>query len=244
MMATILVIDDNHAITELVKINLDLLGHNVLVAYDGIKGFALAQQEAPALIILDVMMPNVDGYTVAQRLRKASVTEHTPILMLTALGDIDNKVQGFDAGVDDYLTKPFELPELTVRVRALLRRTGTVVPSLSQPELLSAGDLTLVPDNLEVHVRDQLIKLTPTEFEILNCLLQHHGTTLSLGKLLQDVWGYSPDDDVETIRVHVRHLRAKLEKVVPDRVYIETVYGGGYRLAPEGKPKASKPSAP
>jgi two-component system response regulator RpaA len=88
-------------------------------------------------------------------------------------------------------------------------------------------------------VRSHLIKLTPTEFEILNCLLQNHGRTLALGKLLQDVWGYAPDDDVETIRVHVRHLRAKLEKIVPDRIYIETVYGGGYRLLPEGKAKTA-----
>jgi two-component system response regulator RpaA len=238
-MAKLLVIDDNHAITELVKVNLEMVGHAVLVANDGIKGFALAQQEAPALIILDVMMPNVDGYTVAQRLRKAPLTEKTPILMLTALDDLDNKVQGFDAGVDDYLTKPFDLPELMVRVRALLRRGGNMMPSLAQPELQAVGDLTLIPDNLEVQVRSHLVKLTPTEFEILNCLLQNHGRTLALGKLLQDVWGYSPDDDVETIRVHVRHLRAKLEKIVPDRIYIETVYGGGYRLLPEGKAKTA-----
>jgi two-component system response regulator RpaA len=185
------------------------------------------------------MMPNVDGYTVAQRLRKAPPTEKTPILMLTALDELDNKVKGFDAGVDDYLTKPFDLPELMVRVRALLRRGGSVMPSLAQPELQAVGDLTLIPDNLEVQVRSHLIKLTPTEFEILNCLLQNHGRTLALGKLLQDVWGYAPDDDVETIRVHVRHLRAKLEKIVPDRIYIETVYGGGYRLLPEGKAKTA-----
>ena len=233
-MAKIVVVDDDPAILELVKINLELQNHSVVTAPDGETGYALIQQHQPQLVVLDVMMPGVDGYTVAQRVRKNETLASTPILMLTALGVVDDKVKGFDAGADDYLVKPFELPELMVRVRALLRRYAPTATNNLTPEILSIGDLTLIPENLEVKIRETKAKLTPTEFEILNCLVQNHGNAITLGKLLQDVWGYSPDDDVETIRVHVRHLRTKLEKISPDKKYIETIYGGGYRLHPEG----------
>lgn len=234
-MAKILVVDDNPAIVELVKINLEMQTHTVFTANDGIQGFAIAQQEKPHLIVLDLMMPNVDGYTVCQRIRKHDQISNVPVLMLTALGDIDDKLKGFDSGADDYLTKPFEIPELLVRVRALLRRTEAALTTSATKELLAVGDFTLMPDSLEAKVQDQVVKLTPTEFEILNALIQNHGQTISLGRLLQDVWGYSPDDDVETLRVHIRHLRVKLEKCSPETKYIETIYGGGYRLWPEGK---------
>ena len=231
-MSKILVIDDDQAIAELIKVNLELLSHNVTTANDGIKGLALAQQSRPDLIVLDVMMPDLDGFTVCQRLRQNKETNGIPILMLTALGMTKDKVKGFDSGADDYLTKPFEIPELQVRVRALLRRAGSVPQSASLPEILTAGEITLIPENLQAKVRDRVVKLTPTEFEILHCLMQHHGTTVSTGKLLEEVWGYSPDDDVDTIRVHIRHLRTRLETA--DRKYIRTVYGGGYQLIPEG----------
>ncbi len=231
-MATIVIVDDDPSILELVKINLEMLGHTVISAPDGETGYALVQQHRPELVVLDVMMPGVDGYTVCQRIRKNSEIKDVPVLMLTALGVVDDKVKGFDAGVDDYLVKPFEVPELMVRVRALLRRYSSA-PVATVTEILSIGDLTLIPENLEVKIAEKKVKLTPTEFEILNCLVQNHGQAISLGKLLQDVWGYSPDDDVETIRVHVRHLRSKLEKASPKK-YIETIYGGGYRLHPEG----------
>jgi two-component system response regulator RpaA len=239
-MAKIVVVDDDPSIVELVRINLEMQGHEVKTAPDGIQGFALVQQEQPALVILDVMMPEVDGYTVCQRIRKNAETATTPVLMLTALGVVEDKVKGFDVGADDYLVKPFEIPELLVRVRALLRRSGDVPTSIATPEILSAGDITLIPENLEVRISGQTVKLTPTEFEILNCLMQNHGQAISLGKLLQDVWGYSPDDDVETIRVHVRHLRSKLDKASQNKQYIETIYGGGYRLMPEGVIKTKK----
>jgi two-component system, OmpR family, response regulator RpaA len=232
-MAKIVAIDDDPSILELVKVNLEIQGHTVLTAPDGVQGFALIQQEKPNLVVMDLMMPEVDGYTVCQRVRKIPELVSIPIILLTALGELDDKVKGFDAGADDYLTKPFEIPELLVRVRALLRRSVALPESVKVKELLSVGDITLVPENLEIKIIDKICKLTPTEFEIINCLVQNHGQAISLGKLLQDVWGYSPDDDVETIRVHVRHLRSKLEKVSPKK-YIETIYGGGYRLYPDG----------
>jgi two-component system response regulator RpaA len=233
-MSKILVVDDDQSIVELVKINLELMGHDVITSSDGTKGYALVKQEMPDLVILDVMMPEVDGYTVAQRIRQNDATKDIPILMLTALGMLQDKVQGFNSGVDDYLVKPFELDELKVRVKALLRRTSSLPESLKKPEILTVGDITLIPENLIVKLKDEEVKLTPIEFEIISCLLQKHGQTVSSGTLLQDVWGYSQDDDVETIRVHIRHLRSKLEKAVPTRKYIETVYGGGYKLLPDG----------
>lgn len=235
-MAKIVVVDDDPAILGLIQINLEMQGHRVLTAPDGVAGFALVQQELPNLVVLDLMMPDVDGYTVCQRIRKNKATENTPVLMLTALGQTDDKVKGFDVGADDYLVKPFDIPELLVRVRALLRRGGAVPASAAVPEILSVGEITLIPENLEVKVKSHIAKLTPTEFEILNCLVQSHGQALPLAKLLADVWGYSPDDDVETIRVHMRHLRSKLEKISGGKKYIETIYGGGYRLWPEGVP--------
>jgi two-component system, OmpR family, response regulator RpaA len=231
-LARILVIDDDAAIAELVKVNLEILGHQCSTASDGVKGLALAQQNRPDLIILDVMMPDLSGFTVCQRLRQNTGTAGIPVLMLTALSMTKDKVQGFDSGCDDYLDKPFEIPELQVRVRALLRRAGSVPQSASLPEILTAGEITLVPENLQAKVRERIVKLTPTEFEILHCLMQHHGQTVSTGKLLEEVWGYAPDDDVDTIRVHIRHLRTRLE--AGDRKYIRTVYGGGYQLVPEG----------
>ena len=236
-MARILVIDDDQAIAELVKVNLELLGHQVTCAADGVKGLALAQQNRPDLVILDVMMPDLDGFTVCQRLRQNPATHPLPVLMLTALGMTKDKVTGFDSGADDYLVKPFEIPELQVRVRALLRRSGSVPHSSTLPEILTAGEITLIPENLQAKVRDRIVKLTPTEFEILHCLMQHHGQTVSTGKLLEEVWGYSPDDDVDTIRVHIRHLRTRLETV--ERKYIKTVYGGGYQLIADGFVKQS-----
>ncbi len=239
-MSKILVVDDDPAILELVKINIELMGHEVLATLDGIKGFALAKQELPDLIILDVMMPEVDGFTVAQRIRQNEDTKDIPILMLTALGMLQDKVQGFNSGVDDYLVKPFELEELKVRVKALLRRSSSTPESLKKPEILTVGDITLLPENLSVKIKEKEIKLTPIEFEILNCLVQNHGQTVASGTLLQEVWGYSEDDDVETIRVHIRHLRSKLEKAVPDKKYVETIYGGGYKLIAEGMNKPAK----
>ena len=229
-MSKILVIDDDNAINELIKVNLELEGHTVFQAYDGVKGFALCKQELPALVVLDVMMPEVDGYTVAQRIRKNDDTKDTPILMLTALSQLNDKVMGFNIGVDDYLVKPFEMDELKVRVRALLKRTNQIPKSASTRELLTLGEVTLLPETYSVKINDKVAKLTPIEFDILNLLFQNHGNMVSSAQLLKDIWGYSPDDDIETIRVHIRHLRSKLDKIAGGKNYISTIYGGGYKF--------------
>lgn len=229
-MARILVVDDDKAINELIKVNLELHGYDVIQAYNGIEGFALAKQEYPELVILDVMMPEVDGYTVAQRIRQCSEIADTPIIMLTALSELDNKVSGFNIGVDDYLTKPFEIEELLVRVRALLKRSNKIPKSLAVRDLVTYKEITLLPEIYSVKINNKVQKLTPIEFDIFNILFQNHGTMVPAQKILKEVWGYDPDDDIETIRVHIRHLRAKIDKISDGKKYIETIYGGGYKL--------------
>ncbi len=231
-MPRILVIDDDPAISELVAINLEMAGFEVSQANDGQKGQAMAFQMQPDLIMLDLMLPRVDGFTICQRLRKDERTADTPILMLTALGQTQNKVEGLNAGADDYLVKPFEIEEMLARVRALLRRVQTdLPPSATKPsDILTYGPLTMVPERYEAIWFDQTVKLTHLEFELLNCLLQRHGQTVSPSEILKEVWGYPEDDDIETIRVHVRHLRTKLEPDPRRPRYIKTVYGAGYCL--------------
>jgi len=190
----------------------------------------LCKQELPSVVVLDVMMPEVDGFTVAQRIRKNDLTKDIPIIMLTALSQLNDKVNGFNIGVDDYLVKPFEMEELQVRIRALLKRSKQIPESASTRELLTLGEITLLPENYSVKINDKVAKLTPIEFDIFNLLFQNHGNMVSSAQLLKDIWGYSPDDDIETIRVHIRHLRTKLDKVSDGKKYIETIYGGGYKL--------------
>ncbi len=229
-MNKILVIDDDQAINELIKVNLELSGYRVIQAYDGTTGFALCKQEHPAVVVLDVMMPEIDGFTVAQRIRKNETTKNIPIIMLTALSQLNDKVNGFNIGVDDYLVKPFEMEELQVRIRALLKRSHQIPESASTRELLTLGDITLLPETYSVKIKDKQTKLTPIEFDIFNLLFQNHGNMVSSARLLKDIWGYAPDDDIETIRVHIRHLRTKLDKIADGKKYIETIYGGGYKL--------------
>ncbi len=230
MMPRILVIDDDAAIAELVAVNLEMAGYEVTQAEDGIKGQALAIQMLPDLIMLDLMLPRVDGFTVCQRLRRDDRTADIPVLMLTALSQTQDKVEGFNSGADDYLTKPFELEEMLARVRALLRRTDRIPQAAKHSEILNYGPLTLVPERFEAVWYVNTVKLTHLEFELLHCLLQRHGQTVSPSEILKEVWGYDPDDDIETIRVHIRHLRTKMEPDPRHPRYIKTVYGAGYCL--------------
>jgi len=230
MKPRILIIDDDPAIVELVAVNLEMAGYDISRAEDGVKAQALAVQLLPDLIMLDLMLPRVDGFTVCQRIRRDERTSDIPILMLTALGQTQDKVDGFNAGADDYLTKPFELEEMLARVRALLRRTDRIPQAAKHSEILNYGPMTLIPERFEAIWFGQTVKLTHLEFELLHCLLQRHGQTVPPGQILTEVWGYDPDDDIETIRVHVRHLRTKLEPDPRHPKYIKTVYGAGYCL--------------
>lgn len=234
-MVKILAIDDDKAILELIKVNLELSGYTCITASDPIKGFAILKQEDITLIILDVMMPEVDGFSLAMKIRQNKETKDIPIIMLTALGALDDKLKGFSSGVDDYLTKPFEIEELKARVLALLNRVKKAPESTRVKELLTAGDITLIPESYTVRIIDKETKLTPIEFEILSVLMQHNSTMVSSKTLLKEVWGYNDNEDVDTIRVHIRHLRAKVDKISEYKnKYIETIYAGGYRLMPNG----------
>lgn len=237
-MNKILIIDDDIAICELVKVNLELLGYNCEYSTDPVKGYALIKQDEPSLVILDVMMGEVNGFEIAHKIRQTSNIARTPIIMLTALGELNNKLEGFNSGVDDYITKPFEIEELKARVIALLNRSGQELPSLRVKEVLSKGDITLIPESYSVRIIDKQIQLTPIEFDILNVLMQKEGSMVSAKELLKEVWGYNEDDDVDTIRVHITHLRAKINKISSEKnKYIQTIYGGGYRLLASGVEK-------
>ncbi len=231
MKPCILLIEDDKDMRELITGHLEHTGFDVQSAEDGIKGQALALQYTPDLILLDLMLPKVDGLTLCQRLRRDERTSGIPILMITALGGTKEKVTGFNSGADDYLTKPFDLEELQVRIKALLRRTNRApIGSTNQQEILNYGPLTLVPERFEAIWFDLPVRLTHLEFELLHCLLQRHGQTVAPSLILKEVWGYEPDDDIETIRVHVRHLRTKLEPEPRKPRFIKTVYGAGYCL--------------
>ncbi|MBR1617264.1 response regulator transcription factor [bacterium] len=236
-MSKIIIIDDDSAICELVKINLELVGHNCITSTNPIKGFALVKQEKPDLVVLDVMMGEVNGYDIAKKIRSTDDIKNTPIIMLTALGELNNKLEGFNSGVDDYLTKPFEIEELKARVLALLSRSGAKIQqSLRVKETLSKGDITLIPESYEVQINDKKNRLTPIEFEILYSLMQNEGSMVSSKELLKEVWGYTGENDIDTIRVHITHLRNKINKISSEKnKYIKTIYGGGYRLLANGE---------
>ena len=170
------------------------------------------------------MMPEVDGFTVAKYMRENPSTKETPILMLTALGQIDDKVKGFDIGVDDYLVKPFEMEELKARVKALLKRNETIPKSSATKEILTVGDITLLPESYSIEINGKSVKVTPSEFEIMNLLMQNYGTMVSGSKILTDIWGYSPDDNLETVRVHIKHLREKLNNSIINGEDYQIIY--------------------
>ena len=226
----VLVVDDDVALAEMLGIVLRGEGFEATFCSDGAQAVQAFRDSRPDIILLDLMLPKVDGLTLCQRLRRDERTAKIPILMLTALGSTKDKVSGFNSGADDYLAKPFDLEELMVRVKALLRRSERAPLSSKHNEILSYGCLTMVPERFEAIWFDQPVRLTHLEFELLHCLLQRHGQTVAPSLILKEVWGYEPDDDIETIRVHVRHLRTKLEPDPRKPRFIKTVYGAGYCL--------------
>lgn len=228
-MHRILLVDDDPEIMDWLKLDLELSGFYVDFAVDGAEGLQKALKNEYSLILLDVMMPKMNGYEVCQNIRKSS--KETPVILLTAKGTLEDKVVGFNCGADDYLVKPFDIQELLVRIRALLRRSEGKRPPQSN-EVLEAGDIKLLPDSLEVVIEGTIKKLTPTEFEILYCLMQHINQAVNLQTLLKEVWGYDCDEDVRMVRVHVGGLRQKIEPDSKNPVYLKTITSVGYRLFP------------
>ena len=230
----ILIIDDDDEIRELLEFDVSHSGYFVDTAKDGLEGLNKALNNSYDLILLDVMMPKMNGFDVCKNIRQAKLA--IPILMLTAKGTIDDKTEGFDCGADDYLVKPFDVQEVLLRIRVLLRRNHIeeTKNSLSD-EILNAGEITISPETLEATIVNKKVKLTPTEFEILYCLMQHFNKSVTLATLLDEVWGYDSNEDVRMLRVHVGGLRNKIETDTKNPKYLHTVTNVGYKLTPFGE---------
>jgi len=229
----LLIADDDDQIRELLVFDIQSSGYVVDSAQDGEIALKKALENNYDLIMLDVMMPKMNGYEVCKNIRL--VKPEIPILMLTAKGSITDKTEGFDVGADDYLVKPFEIQEVLLRIRALLRRNAPKAADRENTkEILRAGDIEILADSLEAIVSGKKVKLTPTEFEILYCLMQHLNKPVSLAVLLDEVWGYGSDEDVRMVRVHVGGLRQKIEADSRNPNYLHTVTNVGYKLTPFG----------
>ena len=225
MTETVLVVDDEARLVSLVESYLTQSGFRVLTALNGVEALSMAQRENPDLIILDLMMPEMDGYEF-MRLYRA---EHaTPIILLTARVDSDEKVIGLEMGADDYITKPFRPRELMARVKAVLRRSGAREPV---SKVLHVADITLDRDSRTVQVGERYVDLTPSEFELLVALMSAPGRVFSRLDLLDILQGVRYEGYERTIDLHIKNLRAKIEATPRAPRYIETVYGAGYRFA-------------
>jgi len=229
----ILVVDDEKDLVWAVRQSLSDEGWEVLTAYDGMEALAVAQGHRPDLVILDIVMPRLDGLQVCRRLRRDLTLAAVPILFLTVRTAIEDRIKGLDEGGDDYLTKPFDLRELKARVRALLRRARSASeegPGIAdQGPLLVMGSLALDLHTCQVRAGEKTAQLTSTEFDLLHHLMTHSGEVFSSQQLLQQVWGYpTRTGDPGTVRWHVKNLRAKIEADLAHPVYIRTVHGHGY----------------
>jgi DNA-binding response OmpR family regulator len=222
---SILVVEDESSIASFVGMYLEKAGFAVRTAETGAKALELADAEAPSLVILDLMLPDVDGIDVCRRIRQRS---DVPILMLTARDDDIDKIIGLEVGADDYLTKPFNPGELVARVKSVLRRANPARRELASASL-QHGDLIIDAGRREVTVDGEEVQLAPKEFDLLWELLDHRGLVLTRDQLLERVWGYTFAGDTRTVDVHVRQLRRKLGEASP----IVTVWGVGYKVSAE-----------
>ena len=218
---TILLVDDERNIVDLARMYLEQEGFRVEAAYDGQSALVKVQSLQPALVVLDLMLPAVDGWEVCRRVRASS---DVPIIMLTARDEDVDKIVGLELGADDYLTKPFNPRELVARVKAILRRAGRA-PAADKP--IALGDLVVDPARREVTVTGRPVELRTKEFDLLLVLVENRGLALSRDKLLQLAWGYDFAGQTRTVDVHVAHLR---DKLAGSSVEIETVWGVGYKL--------------
>ncbi len=236
MVQKLLVVDDEESILTLLQFNLEQGGFEVVSAADGKTGLDRALEEKFDLIILDLMLPEMDGLEVCKSLRQNRIT--TPILMLTAKDDEFDKVLGLELGADDYLTKPFSPREVVARVRAILRRTQRAEPEENTEKPMNKvviGDVDIYPDNYEVYLKGKSLELTPKEFELLLYLVKNKGRVLTRDQLLNSVWNYEFVGDTRIVDVHISHLREKIEPMTRKPVYIKTVRGLGYKMEDPGK---------
>lgn len=222
---TILIVDDEDAIRELIRFTMEKNGYKTAEAADGEEALQLAQQTMPALMILDLMLPNVDGMEVCRRLKMNPTTAGIPIVMLTAKDDEIDKILGLEMGADDYMTKPFSTRELAARVKAVLRRGSAVSAAAGEMRI---GNLRFDFTRYEAFLRDEKLSLTPKEYELLKFFVTHINKVYTRDQLLEKIWGYEYFGDTRTVDVHVRHLRAKLSPDSQLANAITTVRGVGY----------------
>ncbi|MDE4542941.1 response regulator [Thermoanaerobacterium sp. R66] len=230
-MSRILIVDDEKPIVEILKYNLEKNGFNTIEAYDGEEGLKMAQEKNPDLILLDVMLPKMDGFTVLRILRQ---TMNTPILMLTAKEEEVDKVLGLELGADDYVTKPFSMRELIARVKANLRRSG-ISNGETMSNVLSVNSLNIDLSKYRVEKNGKPIELTSREFDLLKFLVANRGLIFSREMLLEKVWGYEYFGDVRTVDVTIRRLREKIEDDPANPRYIHTKRGVGYYFSEESE---------
>lgn len=223
-MPRILVVDDEKVMVKGLKFNLENEGYTVDVGYHGKEAVDLARREHYDLILLDLMMPEIDGLKACMQIREFS---SVPIIMLTARSEDTDKLLGFEYGADDYITKPFNILELKARIRALLRRTSRAERQESS-SLVTQGDFTLDTEERTARNAKGLVELTAKEFDVLDLLMKNPGKVYSREQLLNLVWGYEYTGDYRTVDVHVRRLREKMEETPADPVYILTKWGVGY----------------
>ena len=221
----ILVVDDEALLVKGIRFNLQNEGYDVITGCNGLEAVKLVQEQNPDLVVLDVMMPEMDGLTACSKIREFS---DIPIIMLTAKTDDMDKLIGFDHGVDDYLTKPFNILELKARIRALLRRTRTAAPQEQTSNNLTIGSITLDLDARNAYRSGELADLTAKEFDVIEFLMRNPNRVYSREALLDTIWAYEYRSDIRTVDVHIRRLREKLEENSAEPKYIMTKWGVGY----------------
>ncbi len=219
----ILVVDDEDLLVKGIRFNLQNEGYEVITGSNGLEAVMLAQKESPDLLILDVMMPEMDGLTACSKIREFS---DVPVILLTAKADDMDKLMGFDYGADDYLTKPFNILELKARIRALLRRSGSGANKSGSQ--LQIGNICLDPDGRNAYRNGELVDLTAKEFDVIEFLMRNPNRVYSRESLLDTIWTYEYRSDIRTVDVHIRRLREKLEENPAEPKYIMTKWGVGY----------------
>jgi two-component system alkaline phosphatase synthesis response regulator PhoP len=224
---SILIVDDELHIVELIKYNLESNGYRTYAAHDGREALNVIDIEDIDLVILDLMLPVIDGLEVCKTLKRNNEKSYIPIIMLTAKGEEFDKVLGLELGADDYLTKPFSVRELIARIKVILRRSSIELP-LS--ETIKIGPLIINYDRHEVEKNEEMLDLTLKEFELLKLLINNRGKVLTREMLLDSIWGYEYYGETRTVDVHIRHLRQKLEDDDKNPRFIETIRGVGYRF--------------
>lgn len=223
---TILIVDDEADIRELIADNLQAAGMETVEAGDGLEALRLARKGSPDLILLDLMLPGMDGYAVLRELREDPQTARIPLIMITAMGAEEERIKGLSMGADDYVAKPFSPKEMVLRVQAVLRRAR---PAEGESGSLTHGSFRLDKNQLRLYLDEAEIDLTATEFKLLLCLMERSGTTLERAELLKRVWGYGDSIQTRTLDTHVKRLREKLEQRGD---WIQTVRSVGYRFGP------------